>query len=99
MVRASYGDVRVTSGGKLVLIGYARELTVESGGYALIIGMVERLVVKPGGRAKHRGYCRGDATDEGGDLTVTRGAVIEGTLHGRSITHVMPGARFGPLRP
>ncbi len=93
-VGSTHGDARVT--GKLLLIGYvAGTLTVESGGCAFVLGMVEGLVVEPGGRAKLRGWCKGDATNEGGDLTVMRGAVIEGALHGESFTRVMPGARIG----
>lgn len=84
-VGTTHGDVRVTSGGKLLLVGYiGGTLTVASGGYAFIVGTTERLVIEPGGRAKHRGYCRGDVINEGGDLTVMRGAVIDGTLHERS---------------
>jgi hypothetical protein len=88
------GDVRVTSGGKLMADGIiAGTLTVESGGYAYILGMVGGLVVEPGGRAKLRGTCMGDVTNHGGDLAI-RGAVW-GDLHGRSITQVMPGAMIG----
>jgi hypothetical protein len=95
-VGTTHGDVRVATGGKLLLIGYVGgTLTIASGGYAFIIGMTERLVVEPGGKAKHRGWCRGDAINEGGDLAVMSGAVIEGTLHGRSFTRVMPGAKIG----
>ncbi|WP_431231196.1 hypothetical protein ACQ856_16315 [Mycolicibacterium psychrotolerans] len=94
------GDVRVSSGGKLLLIGYVGgTLTIGPGGYALILGMVERLVVEPGGKAKHRGYCRGDVINEGGELAVMRGAVIDGTLHGRSCTRVDPGAKIGEGPP
>jgi hypothetical protein len=68
-VGATHDDVRVTSGGKLTLIGaIAGTLTVESGGYANIIGLVYGLVVEPGGRAKHRGMCMGDADNQGGGL-------------------------------
>ena len=96
-VGMTHGDVRVTSGGKLLLVGYvAGTLTIASGGYAFIIGMMERLVVEPGGKAKLRGWCKGDAiNNEGGDLEVMRGAVIEGTLHGRPFTRVDPGAKIG----
>ncbi|WP_234817842.1 hypothetical protein [Mycolicibacterium sphagni] len=97
---ATHGDVRVTSGGKLLLVGYVGgTLTIASGGYAFIIGMTERLVVEPGGKATYRGYCRGDVINEGGDLAVTRGAVIDGTLHGRSFTRVDPGAKIGEAPP
>lgn len=93
---ATTGDVRVARGGKLLLIGYVGgTLTIASGGYAFIFGMTERLVVEPGGKATLRGYCRGDAANEGGDLTVLRGAVIDGTLHGRAFTQVDPAARIG----
>ena len=93
----THGAVRVTSGGKLLLVGYVEgTLTIASGGYAFIIGMMERLVVEPGGKAKLRGWCRGDViNNEGGDLEVMRGAVIEGTLHGRPFTRVDPGAKIG----
>ncbi|WP_431236736.1 hypothetical protein ACQ86B_17550 [Mycolicibacterium aichiense] len=65
-VGTTHGDIRVTSGGKLLLIGYvAGTLTIAAGGYAMVLGMVERLVVERGGAAKHRGYCRGDAINEG----------------------------------
>ncbi len=83
-VGKNHGGVRVTRGGKLLLIGYlGGTLTIATGGYALIIGMVERLVVEQAGKATHRGYCRGDVINGGGGLTVTRGAVIDGTVHGR----------------
>lgn len=99
-LRVTHGDVRVTGGGKLLLVGYiGGTLTIASGGYAYIIGMLERLVVEPGGKATHRGYCRGDVTNEGGDLTVTRGAVIDGTLHGREFSQVDPGAIVGQAPP
>jgi hypothetical protein len=99
-VGATYGDVRVTSGGKLLLVGYVGgTLTIASGGYAFIIGMTERLVVEPNGKATHRGYCRGGAINEGGDLAVMRGAIIDGTLHGRPVTRVDPGAKIGEAPP
>ncbi|WP_264065410.1 DUF3887 domain-containing protein [Mycolicibacterium komossense] len=95
-VGTTHGDVRVNSGGKLLLVGNVDgALTIARGGYAFIIGMTERLVVEPGGTAKHRGYCTGDAINEGGNLVVMRGAVINGTLHGRSFTQVDPGAKIG----
>jgi hypothetical protein len=85
------GDVRVTSGGKLMVGGViAGTLTVESGGYAYILGVVDGLVIEPGARAKLPGMCTGDVTNHGGDLTI-RGWV-KGALHGRSITRVKPGA-------
>jgi hypothetical protein len=88
------GDVRVTSGGKLIAGGViAGTLTVESGGYALIIGTVGGLVIEPGAKAKLPGMCTGDVTNNGGDLTI-RGTV-HGALHGRSITRVKPGAKIG----
>ncbi|WP_237159435.1 hypothetical protein [Mycolicibacterium rhodesiae] len=94
------GDVRVTSGGKLLLIGYVGGTrTIAPGGYALIIGMVERLTVERGGKATHRGYCRGDAINEGGDLAIMRGAVIDGSVHGREFTRVDPGAIIGHAPP
>jgi len=78
-----------------VLIGYvAGTLTIASGGKAFLIGMMESLVVEPGGKAKLRGLCKGDVRNDGGDLTVLRGAVIDGTLHGREHTRVDPGARI-----
>lgn len=99
-VGTTHGDVRVASGGKLLLIGYVGgTLTIAAGGYALILGMVERLVVEPGGTAKHRGYCRGDAINEGGELAVMRGAVIDGALHGRACTQVDPEAKIGEGPP
>jgi hypothetical protein len=95
-LRVFQGDVRVTSGGKLLLIGYiAGTLTIASGGYALILGATERLVVEPGGKVTHRGYCRGDVMNEGGELAVMRGSVIGGTLHGREFSRVDPGAIIG----
>jgi hypothetical protein len=88
------GDVRVTSGGKLIAGGFiAGTLTVESGGYAHIFGMVDGLVIEPGAKAKLPGMCTGDVTNNGGDPTI-RGTV-SGALHGRSITRVMPGAKIG----
>ena len=94
------GDVRVAGGGKLVLIGYVGgTLTIASGGYALIIGMVELLTVERGGKATHRGYCRGDVVNEGGELAVMRGAVIDGGVHGREFTQVDPGAIIGQAPP
>jgi hypothetical protein len=98
-LRANHGDVRVISGGKLLLVGYIGTLTIESGGYAYIFGMTERLVVEPGGKVVLRGYCRGDVVNESGDLAVMRGAVIEGTLHGRESTQVDPGAIIGQAPP
>ncbi len=99
-VGSTSGDVRVSDGGKLLLVGYVGgTLTIASRGYAVIIGMVERLVVEPGGVAKHRGCCRGDAINEGGGLAVMRGSVIDGTLHGRSCTRVHPGAKIGEGPP
>jgi hypothetical protein len=93
-VGKTMGDVRVTSGGKLLAVGFiAGTVTVESGGYALIVGMVGGLVVQPGAKVNLPGMCTGDATNNGGDLTI-RGTV-RGTLHGRSLTRVMPGARIG----
>jgi hypothetical protein len=93
-VGTSHGDVRVTSGGKLAACGFiAGTLTVESGGYAYVLGMVGGLVVEPGGRANLRGMCTGDASNNGGDLEVS--GIVEGALHGRSITRVMPGAKIG----
>ncbi|SKN99757.1 Uncharacterised protein [Mycobacteroides abscessus subsp. bolletii] len=84
-VGTTHGDVRVIRGGKLLLVGYiGGTLTVASGSYAFIVGTTERLVIEPGGKAKHRGYCKGDVINEGGDLTVMRGAVIDGTLHERT---------------
>jgi hypothetical protein len=63
------GDVRMTSGGKLIAGGViAGTLTVESGGYALIIGTVGGLVIEPGAKAKLPGMCTGDVTNNGGDL-------------------------------
>ena len=56
--------------------------------------MVERLTVEPGGKAKLRGWCKGDAINYGGDLTVLSGAVIEGALQGRSFIRVMPGEKI-----
>jgi hypothetical protein len=92
-VRATHGDVRVTSGGKLALVGViVGTLTVGSGGYANIIGVVHGLVIEPGGKAILRGVCMGDATNQGGDLEV-RGTV-KGVLHGRSTTRVMPQAKI-----
>ena len=99
-VGTTHDDVRVTRGGKLLLVGYVGgTLTIASGGYAFVIGMTERLVVEPGGKAKHRGYCRGDVINEGGDLAVMRRAVIDGTLHGRSLTRVDPRAKIGEGPP
>ncbi|WP_233209532.1 hypothetical protein [Mycobacterium sp. ENV421] len=99
-VGTTHGDVRVTIGGKLLLVGYVGgTLTIAPGGYAVIVGMVERLVVEQGGTAKHRGYCRGDAINEGGALAVMRGAVIDGTLQGHSGTRVDPGAKIGEGPP
>lgn len=96
-VGTTHGDVRVTSGGKLVVVGIiVGTLTVESGGYAYIIGMIGGLAIEPGGRAKLPGLCTGDATNQGGDLEV-RGTV-NGTLHGQSITRVLPGARISPRK-
>jgi hypothetical protein len=91
--RVTEGDVRVTSRGKLVVIGViAGTLTVESGGYAFIIGVVDGLVIEPGARAKLPGMCMGDVTNRGGDLTIS--GVVKGALHGRSITHVTPRAKI-----
>lgn len=88
------GDVRVTSGGKLLVGGViGGTLTVDSGGYAYILGTVGGLVVEPGARAKLPGSCRGDVTNHGGDLTIS--GVVNGALHGRSITRVKPGAKIG----
>ncbi|EIU17371.1 hypothetical protein MA5S0422_1128 [Mycobacteroides abscessus 5S-0422] len=88
------------SGGKLLLVGYiGGTLTVALGGYAFIVGTTGRLVIEPGGKAKHRGYCKGDGINEGGDLTVMRGAVIDGTLRGRSFTRVDPRAKIGEESP
>ena len=93
-VAATHGDVRVTSGGKLTLVGGIEgTLTVESGGYANIIGMVGGLVIEPGGRAKLRGMCTGDVTNQGGDLTIS--GTVRGVLRGRSTTQVMPRAKIG----
>lgn len=92
-VGGTEGDVRVTSGGKLTLIGaIAGTLTVGSGGYAHIIGLVHGLIIEPGGRAKLRGTCMGDADNQGSDLEVS--GTIKGALHGRSTTRVMPGAKI-----
>ena len=97
-VGVSHGDVRVAKGGKLVLVGYVKgTLTVAPGGYAFLIGMMEGLTVESGGKATMRGWCKGDAVNEGGDLAVMRGAVIEGTLFGREFTRVDPEARIGGL--
>lgn len=97
-VGTTHDDVRVTSGGKLVVVGIITgTLTVESGGYAYIIGMIGGLAIEPGGRAKLPGLCVGDATNHGGHLEV-RGTV-NGTLHGQSITRVLPGARISPRKP
>ena len=94
-VGTTRGDVSVTKGGKLVLVGYiAGTLTIAPGGYALLIGMVEGLAVQAGGKAVLRGWCRGDVTNNGGDLTVRRGAVIEGNLQGRASTRVDPESRI-----
>jgi hypothetical protein len=87
------GDVRVTSGGKLVLVGMvAGLLTVESGGYANIIGLVDRLVIEPGAKAKLRGISMGDVSNHGGQLTIS--GTVKGVLRGRSTTQVMPKARI-----
>ncbi|WP_234878847.1 hypothetical protein [Mycobacteroides salmoniphilum] len=87
------GDVRVTSGGKLLAGGViAGTLTVESGGSAYILGTVGGLVVEPGARTELPGMCAGDVTNHGGDLTIS--GVVKGTLHGRSITRVKPGAKI-----
>ncbi|TDO06479.1 uncharacterized protein DUF3887 [Mycobacterium sp. BK086] len=87
------GDVRVTSGGKLVLVGMVvGTLTVESGGYANIIGAVDGLVIEPGARAKLRGLSMGDVTNHGGELTIS--GAVKGVLRGRSTTRVMPKARI-----
>lgn len=95
-VGTTRGDVCVTRGGKLVLVGYvAGTLTIAPGGYVFVVGMVEPLTVKAGGKAMLRGWCKGDVVNEGGDLTVMRGAVIEGALHGREITRVHPETRIG----
>ena len=96
-IRAKFGvtegDVRVTSGGKLLAVGFiAGTLIVESGGYAYILGTVGGLVVEPGARAKLPGTCTGDVTNHGGDLTIS--GAINGSLHGRSITRVKPGAKI-----
>ena len=57
------GDVRVTRGGKLMVVGVITgTLTVESGGYAYILGVVGGLVIEPGARAKLPGMCTGDVT-------------------------------------
>jgi muconolactone delta-isomerase len=88
------GDLRVTSGGRLVLVGMvAGTLTVESGGYANIIGMVvDELVIEPGAGAKLPGICMGDVTNHGGELTIS--GTVKGVLRGRSTTRVMPQARI-----
>lgn len=90
---ATEGDVRVTSGGKLIAGGAIEgTLTVESGGYAYILGTVGELVMEPGAKAKLPGTCTGDVTNHGGDLTIS--GVVKGALHGRSITRVKPGAKI-----
>jgi hypothetical protein len=87
------GDVRVTSRGKLIAGGFiAGTLTVDTGGYAYILGMVGGLVIEPGARAKLPGMCTGDVTNHGGDLTIK--GTVSGTLHGRSTTRVMAGAKI-----
>ena len=92
-LRVTEGDVRVTSGGKLLLVGViVGKLTVESGGYAYIVGMVGGLDIEPGARAKLPGMCTGDVTNHGGDLTIS--GWVKGALHGRSITRVKPGAKI-----
>jgi hypothetical protein len=97
-VGTTHGDVRVAKGGKLVLIGYVKgTLTIAAGGYAFLIGMMEGLTIEPGGKAALRGWCRGDAVNDGGDLTIMRGAVIEGTLFGREFTRVDPESRIGGI--
>jgi hypothetical protein len=96
-IRVKFGvteaDVRVTSGGKLMVGGViAGTLTVESGGYAYILGVVDGLVIEPGAKAKLPGMCTGDVTNHGGDLTIS--GMVKGALHGRSITRVKPGAKI-----
>jgi len=63
-------------------------------GIRVQVGTTESLVVEPGGKAKLHGRCSGDARNGGGDLTVLRGAVIEGTLPGREHIRVDPGAEI-----
>ncbi|WP_431231423.1 hypothetical protein ACQ856_17770 [Mycolicibacterium psychrotolerans] len=97
-LRVTQGDVRVASGGKLLLVGVITgTLTVESGGYANIIGAVGGLVVEPGARVKLPGLCMGEATNNGGEFVVK--GKVNGDLHGRSVTTVMPGAKIGVHTP
>jgi cytoskeletal protein CcmA (bactofilin family) len=92
-LRVTDDDVRVTSDGKLMVVGViAGTLTVESGGYAYILGMVDGLVIEPGAKATLPGICTGDVTNHGGDLTIS--GVVKGTVHGRSITRVKPRAKI-----